>query len=763
MSLADDDNAQVGRQVTPGPDAEQKAETEKPETDDDILKEGRDRYKAAQTYDSDNTANALDDLLFLSGGTNQWDQKSVQLRTAEGRPILTVNNLPTFLHQVTNEQRLNKLGGKVRPVDDNADEDTAEVIQGMIRHIEYDSNAAVATMTAVNSAAAIGFGWFRLVTEYESDTSFDQKIMFKRIRNALSVKKDPLSQELDGSDAKFYFIDSLEARAEFEKQYPDAAANNSNLVGQDMYRGWFTEDTVLVCEYYRVKELPATLCELQDGSKGWKDELPKEMHPLIKRERKSSRKTVEWFKMTGADILERTEIKCPWIPVFPVYGDEIDIDGKVVRSGIIRNSKDSFKAYNFWITCATEEVALRPKTPYIMAEGQDEGYENMWQSANTRSYSALYYRPKTVDGLLVPPPQRQAMADIPAGMLAMAMHAADNKKATTGLFDSSLGASGTASSGIQEREQQQQGDVANYHYADNCKITYKHALRCIVAMIPHYYDAARAVRILGEDETSEVVQVNQPFEQTNPKTKAVETVMHDLTVGTYDVTVSAGPSYSTQRQEAAEFMTDALQAVKDPASALVLTMLALKNQDVPGADEAVKLLKKLPPLNAIVEPEEGEDQEPMVMTPQGPLPASKAAQLLEQMSMALQNASAEVDKLQADKIANQQRELDIKQQDADTKRGEADTARKAAEAKAATDAEKVQAELLEAEAKRLQAEADNMRARAEATAAEVAASNTKAPQLEEIAALLAASKPQVPNRMAIKAPSGQVYEVAVGG
>ncbi len=695
-------NAQAGAEVEESP-------KEGAETDEDILTEGRERYASCESAESDDRTAAKDDLLFLSGGVNQWDATDATIRTAQKRPMITVNNLPTFLHQVTNELRQNKLGGRVHPVDDQTDDETAEVVQGLIRHIEYDSNASVATNTAVNSAAAIGFGWYRLVTEYESETSFDQKIMFKRIRNALAVHKDPLSQELDGSDSCFYFIDSLEDRKEFKRQYPKANANNTTLIGQDIYKGWFTQDTVLVCEYYRIKETPDTLCMYEDGSTGWvsdKSPLPKKIGKDGKpMERKSARRVVEWFKMTGADILDRTVIKCKWIPVFPVYGDEIDIEGKVIRSGIIRNSKDSFKMYNFCITTAIEEVATRAKSPYIMAEGQDEGHEAQWANINRIPYSSVKYKPTTVDNLLVPPPARVPMADIPNGWLSMTMHFADNKKATTGLFDSSLGAKGTATSGIQEREQQAQGDIANYHYADNLKITYLHTLRCIVDMIPHYYDGARMVRMLGEDEsTTEVVKVNQPIERANSQTGAIEIITHDLTVGEFDITLSSGPSYSTKRQEAAEFMTDAMQAAKDPAAASVLTYLAIKNQDLAGAEEATSMLKKLLP-PGVSEPEDGE--EPMVQTPQGPMPVSKVGEVMAQMGQALEQAGQQLEKAdiikketealaehnRTEDLRLKDRELDIKEYESRTARLTADAALAGAQAeKTGAEAEKVGAE-----------------------------------------------------------------------
>lgn len=643
------------------------------ETDEDILVEARDRYRMCEDAEGDNYRMARDDLLFLTGGLNQWEPESAQIRTHERRPCLTVNNLPTFLHQVTNEQRMNTPSIKVHPVDDNADVETAAVLQGLIRHIEYDSNADVAFDRAVNSAAAIGQGYFRLVTEFEDENSFDQKIMFKSIRNSLSVKIDPLSTEPDTSDKKFCFIESLEPRKEFERQYPTAAANNQNLIGNELYQGWFDKDTVVVCEYYRIKEYPATLVMLSNGQAVFEDELAGITLPpglyVTDKKRQSYRCKVEWFKITGADVLERTEIKCKWIPVFTVYGDEIDIDGRVVRSGVIRNAKDPFRMYNYWITLATEEVALRPKSPFIAAFGQTEEHSE-WLTANTRSWSVLTYDPKTVDGLLVPAPQRQAPADIPNGSLAMMMHAADNKKATTGLFDSSLGARGSATSGIQEREQQQQGDMANFHYTDNLNRTVRHVGRCIVSMIPHYYDGARSVRMLGDDDVAEQVKINATYQRKN-KAGDIETVIHDLTAGKYDVTVSAGPSYSTKRQEAAEFLTEAMRAAKDPAASAVITYLAFKNQDMAGADDATRMLKKLLPPN-VAEQEEGEA---VVMTAKGPLPVSQVPQVLEQMEQALQGASEQLEQAELLKEQNRQAELALKSREVDIKAYSAETDR----------------------------------------------------------------------------------------
>lgn len=628
--------------------------------DEDKLADGTDKdalIKEAKAYlelcikvDGGNRDEALDDLRKLAG--DHWDDKDKRQRQLDRRPCLTINKLPTFLHQVTNDQRQNVPSIKVSPVDSNADIETAETIQGLIRHIEYSSNADVAYDTAVNSAAAIGFGYFRLITDYCTPSSFDQDIRFQRIRNAFTVYLDPMSEEPDGSDQKRCMLTSKMARTDFKREYPEADASNEGFAlgaGDQSNVDWLGQDFVRVAEYYRIEYTAATAVQLTNGETGWKDEL-QSMPPgvAIKAERKSFRPKTMLYKITALDILESTEIKCKWIPVFPVYGDEIDLDGQVIRSGILRNAKDPSKMYDYWMTAATEEVAMRTRTPVVGAEGQFEGHEDEWEAANVSNVPYLEYKPTGLDGQLAPPPQRQPMIDIPQGVLTMAMHANDNIKATTGLFDSSLGALGNARSGTQERSQQRQGDMANFHFSDNLNRTVRHVGRCLISMLPGYYDAPRIVRIMGEDDTIKPAQINQPVapeqQQPDPETGAIKTILNDLTVGEYDVTVSAGPSYSTLRQEAADSM---IQFGKSwPKLMDVAGDKVVKAMDWPGATEIAERIKKTIPPNLL----EGDDQDknaPVVNTPKGPIPVDQAAQMLEEMHQQIQAMGQQLQEAQA--------------------------------------------------------------------------------------------------------------------
>lgn len=603
--------------------------------DDDLLKQIREFTDMAISADNDNRTKAAADLEFLDG--DQWPADVKADRMAQGRPCQTFNRLPTFLHQVTNDQRQNKVGIKVHPVGFGADLKTAEIYQGMIRHIESDSNAETAYDTAVNSAAAIGFGFWSLITEYESPTSFDQVIKYRRIRDALKVYFDPNSVEADGSDAKQCVIVSDMRRADFDRQYPSAKDGNqavSSLMGNQLQPGWMNTDTVRVVEYYYFENQAKTLYLLTDGTTT--TDKPAD-EAMIRDQRSTHLPQLKWVKASAGAILERTDIMCRWIPVFPVWGIEIDIKGKVSRKGIIRDAKDPAQMYNFWMTCATEEVSLRSKSPWIMAEGQDEGFEKMWATANRRTYSTLKYKPIDLNGNLAPPPQRQAMADVPVGMLQMAVHASDNIKAVTGLYDSSLGARGNATSGIQEREQQRQGDTANFHYTDNLHRSIKHCGRCLVDMIPHYYDAARVVQIMRENGDVEPVEINKAV--IDPETE-VEKVLNDVTVGQYGVTFDAGPSYATAREEIKENM---IALGRDwPKLLDVAGDKFVEAMDWPGADKIARRLKAtIPPeITKVDDEEDGQPAEPPPLPPEIEQALAQYDQMVEQLQQQLAESEA---------------------------------------------------------------------------------------------------------------------------
>lgn len=628
--------------------------------DNDIIEEAKKYRKDCLASNTDNIKKGKEDLDFLEGGDKQWDAADAQSRRASGRPLITINKLPTFLNQVVNDNLQNTPAIKVHPVDDGADMETAEIIGGIIRHIEYASNADTCYDSAAKMAASIGFGYFRLITDFCDENSFDQDIKFCRIPNPFSVHFDYASTELDGSDALRVLIETQIDKVQFRREYPKSKAPD-HFVDHE----WVKDSEVLVGEYYRVEFYSDTLLRLSNGEAGFKSELLElPMGVGVVQERKLQRRKIMLYKLTATEILERVEIMCKWIPVIPVYGNELNNDGRIVRSGIIRDGKDPAKMYNYMWTSALEEIASRSKSPYIMAEGQDEGYEQQWQYANRSTQAVLKYKPTTVSGQLAPAPQRQQMAEFPAGYMGMAMTASDDIKATTGLFDASLGANGTATSGRQEIAQQRQGDLATYHFTDNLQKSIRQAGRCLVSMIPKYIDTPRAVMILGDEGEIKHVQVNQQIQpEQDPKTGKIKTVLNDVTAGKYDITISTGPSYQTQRQESAEAMV--AMAGNYPELMAAAGDEVIEAMDWPKADKIAARVKKFISLQmpGLIEKEEGEEPEmpPEMMQAmeQDHQKMQELQQQLAEMSQQLESKQQEQESKERIEAAKNDNNLDV--------------------------------------------------------------------------------------------------------
>lgn len=580
-------------------------DNEKPDADDDVdgfLKQARKRFDRAMEAEAINRQMAVEDLKFKNG--DQWPEQIRATRTIEKRPCLTINKMKTFVHQITNDQRQNRPAINVSPIGDRSDPDTANMLKGLIRQIERQSNADVAYDTAFDSAVTNGWGYWRIITEYESDDSFNQVIRVKRIRNPFRVYMDPDRQEPDGSDAKWCFISDLIPREEFKAQWPkaDPCDWDEQSMGVEE-KNWVTDTHIRIAEYFCFETENKTLLAFADGSTGYKEDLPPEvleainLQPeLVVNEREVEAKHIEWYKITAKEILEETDWVGKWIPIVECVGDEIDIEGKVTKAGLVRDAKDPQRMYNFWSTSETEMIALAPKAPWVMEEGQVEGHEQRWKEANNKSFPYLLYKGTSIAGKPAPAPQRQAFAGPPAAIVNAKAGAAQDMMAVTGIrFDSTLAERSYDESGRALRELKRVSDIGSFHYVDNLARSLRHTGRILIDLIPKIYDTSRVLTILREDGSEEQVGINPQLQkpgQAEINGKVMK--LYNPKLGDYDVAVTIGPSFATKRAEAADSMLGFMQAV--PQAGPMIGDLIAKNMDWPGADEiAERLASSLPP------------------------------------------------------------------------------------------------------------------------------------------------------------------------
>jgi hypothetical protein len=631
---------------------------------EDVLATAKKRYKYALERSSHNRERAKEDIKFLAASPDDpWQWAQADLKAREGRPTLTINKLPQHVRQVTNDIRQNRPSIKFRPADSKADPEVADILMGIARHIEANSDADVAYDHCSEGQVTHGTGYIRILSDWTSDASFDQDIFIRAVSDSLKCLDDPDSVDPAGADRKFFFIEDGLTEDEFKREYPDADAIDWDF--ETDAEGWFTTDKkIRLAEYFEVCYRDQTLILWDSGETSFEGEPQPQGALAPVKKRKASQSYVMWRKINGKEVLEEKEFPCKWIPVARAWGNHYTVDGKVYVSGLVRNAKDSQRLYNIGQSAIAERALQSPKTPWVAPVEAVVGYEKTWQTANTGNHAFLPYNHADESGNPVPPPVRTPPGAIEPALIEVVRSSADDIKSETGQYDASLGNKSNETSGKAIMARQREGDTATYHYVDNLARAVRHVGRIILDMIPRIYDTKRIARILGEDgEVNNATldpQSPQALAEFRDDQGKVQRIFNP-TVGTYDVYTTTGPSFTTRRQEAVEAMSQMTQA--NPELWRVIGDQLVKNMDWPGAEEMAKRLK------AVLLPEvrQTDDDAQTAIPPEVQAQMQQMGQQMEQMMGALQEASAKVQQLESDKQGQFNDQL-IKAYDAETKR-----------------------------------------------------------------------------------------------
>lgn len=613
---------------------------------DPRIDEAKQFLKTANDADTMNRQEALEDLKFVNG--DQWPVELQNSRNLESRPVLTINKLDGYCRQVVNQIRQQRPRPKVHGMNSESDQKIAEVIQGLIRHIEANSNADNAYDTAADYAVRMGWGYIRIRTDYVREDSFEQEIYIDPVDNPFTVYYDINSVLPDGSDAEKCLITTMVSKKDFSKMYPDADLMSFSQRGTgDSQSEWITKEDIRLAEYFYTVRTKEKLLLLSDGSSIFESDFKKAEELLLNGgvypidERMSVKKSIKWCKLTATEVLEEGEWPGRYIPIIPVYGRHCIVGDKRKKFGMVRHAKDSQRMYNFWQTSLTESIALAPKAKFLMAEGQDEGHENDWAQANVKSFPVLRYKQTDIEGRAAPAPVRLQPEPPPAGILAATATIDDDIKTLMGIFDPAQLKQGNIS-GKALNGQQQQVDLSNFDFYDNLTKSQCQVAKVILDLIPKIYDTQRVLRIIGDDGKPDLVTVNE-MDSVN------QVVKNNLAVGLYDVVMDTGPGYNSKRQAAVEAMTPILAA--DPNLMGQIGDLWFRNQDFPGADI---IADRLATLNPLAQLDEKSDTPPQ---------AQMAIKQLQAQNEQLQKA---LEQFQVER--KQRMDIESVKQEAETKR-----------------------------------------------------------------------------------------------
>ena len=560
-------------------------------TEKQIWLEARDRLEIATKAESKNRQAAKEAILFREG--NQWDDKP-STSISQDEPELVINLTDALCMRVENNIRQQRPRGKCHPVADGADIEIAEILNGLGRHVELRSEASVAYDMAASCAITSGWGYFRLIAEYVDPKSFQKDLRILPIPNIFTVAMDPSAIMPAGTDQMWCIISSKIRRQEYKRRYPNVDPVNWEDLGRAEGRlDWEDDEQLRLGEYFRIREIPQTLYLVRAADRSertyFKSELPglrgkpgpvslddivarlKEADATIEGERESIKRQVEYFKLNGLRVVERQQIPGTYIPVFRVQDRAVDVDGDVIRRGMVKPIMDPQRMVNYGEVAKIKRLGLAPKAPWVGAEGQFEGRDE-WNDANQKPYSKLEYKPVVIETsqgpVLLPPPQRQQPAQIEAGFSEFVQGMRSNLMAVAGApNEPGQDQQGVVVSGKAIDRRQFLSDQSHFHVYDNVTLAIAQCWRVMVEWFPYYYPESTMRRIIGEDGTPQMVHLNKQEQGED----GVTTVKNDLSVGRYDVVMDTGPGYETKREEGAQNLID---MVKIPALAEIVSKVA---------------------------------------------------------------------------------------------------------------------------------------------------------------------------------------------
>ena len=621
-----------------------------------VVERAKKNFELARSAFSQTRQLAVEDTQFVMGDSNntyQWPQDVVTSRKGDRKVMLTINLTAQHCNQIINQIRQQRPACRVLPVDDYGDKKTAEILAGLIRNIQSSSNADDAHDVAAEHAIYGGEGYWRIITEYESSKSDKQVIKIKPINNPQLVYVDPDAIELDKSDAEWGFVFEDVKKSTIEREYPELKDDISNW-GIDNKSQWVTEDTVRVAEYYECDFVKENCLFLETGDAMFESELDKgivrkgmelvneytQESIAITSERESFVKKWKWYKLVGGNDtpVDERDLLGEYLPIVSVVGKEVNVNGEIIRKGIVRDLKDSARMVNYAFSEAVHTIALQNKIPYIADAKAIEGYENQWATANSSNEAYLPFNAYDDEGKSLPRPERQQPAIMPAAQIQLLQIATEEMRASSGQQNANFGIKSEASSGVGIQRLKAQGEIATFHFPDNLARALRYEAVLLIDLIQKYYDTKRIVRVLGLDGKQEQAMLDpdhpQSYSEHDIGQEDIAKIFNP-TIGLFDVVIDTGPSFQTQRQEAFAALSE--MAARNPALMQIAGDLIVRAADFPMADQLANRLQKALPPN-LQEQKGGAEQQLAQVSQQ----AQQMSQQLQMLGQQLQETQAKL-------------------------------------------------------------------------------------------------------------------------
>lgn len=599
--------------------------------DAELLKDIRDDFQYFRDYWSDNHDEAKTDLKFVAG--DPWDVDARNEREDNNRPVLSPDELGQYLNATINNLRQNKRAIKVNPTGSGATDQLAESRSAIIKGIEYKSNAQSAYTNAFENAINCGMGFFRVTTKIIGKEG-EVTPWIKIIENPLSVLLDPNAKEADFCDQKRCFVMNIIRKRDFIKQYPKAQKRSFEAEDVKTAPDWFIAENILVAEYWRIDGYD----ENGEGGK------------------------VTQYITNGLEILEENAWPGSWIPIIAVTGKKMLVptgsEIKIMYASMIRMARGPQKMLAYIASQEAEEFGMAPRAPFVGYVGQFETDNDAWTTLNKVPRSFVQADPivDAATGSILPLPSRPQFTPNAQAYEIAKESWRRSIQAAMGITPLPTAAQRqNEKSGVALDKIQSQQAIGSFHFTDNFDRAIENAGRQVNELITLVMDTPRSVGVRQPDDSHDMIHIvpkgTQPPQPEPGQPPISPDSTFDPQTGDFDVTISTGMSYQSQRAQASDFVDTLLSELPNlpisPEQKATLLAKAITLKDIgPIGDEMAK----------IIDPQGDGDPVP----PQAQQAIAQLQQHLKLINAAAQQYEQQIQQLQAEKqgkIVEQQGKL----------------------------------------------------------------------------------------------------------
>jgi hypothetical protein len=536
-----------------------------------------------QQADKDNRERVREAHLFLDKRDGQWEP--YWWNSNEAKPRYTFDMVNPIVDQVASEIEQSDYDIRVSPAGGDATKDLAIAYDGIIRNIEQMSNAKTTYAQCARNMVVGGMDGWRVVQKYVDDNSFDQDLAIEHVGNFVDrVWFDPAAENQDKSDSRYAFVLHAMAKDEYEARFPEGSGESVSD-GRDGEAYYDKAECIVVGEFLYLESEDRELVMMSNGQvHEVNDDFEKVVDDLAaigvtEAKRRTRKKHYVCSRFFDAkDFLEdKKETVFCRIPVVPAYANFKIFENKTIYWGVVEKLLDPQRVMNYSVSREIEEGALAPRAKYWMTMAQASGHEKQLETLNTNADPVQFYN---VDPESPAVPQQQGGSQVNPGLARISESMRAIIGQTAGMFAANMGDNPGLQSGVAIKQLQDRGTNSTMKYSRGLEIAVAATGRLLKDAIPMVYDTERQVRILREDESYDMVPINQKV--IDNATGEIVTV-NDLQVGTYDVTCRAGPSFRNRQQETIEAITTLAQT--DPSLMQIAGDLLLQNIATPAASQ----------------------------------------------------------------------------------------------------------------------------------------------------------------------------------